>query len=572
MKHKNQDSDRDRRQEGAPEAAPTQAPHPFGLSRRSFLTAAGGLAGGLAAVGALSACAPAEQKPTTSPGGATTSSAKDWLGTPPAITPAQCVETIKTDVVVVGSALAGVLSAYAALKNGAEVVMIERNGAPHISGSGIGFFNSRFQQEAGQPLHDEQAVMSAVINEGNLRVDASLVTLWAYHSGEILDELEENVLQPANLPGNIMFGEPLHSSDLDQYITSFHVDFDPDGKDSLEKFVFTFHDWIMSNGGSIAFDTCARLLTQDEAGRVNGLIATNESGDYVYYQASKAVIMCAGSYGGNTDMVDHFCYPTMANFIKNYNSYNAKASDSAPVTTDETMDDGTGHKMMVWAGAIMEEIDPSYQAWSIDAYSFAAPLAVDQQGRRFFNECYSSLSTSFPIFELPSQANYVWQILGSDSFNMPPLLPIPGMTREIMDMIASGSEHYEADTIAELAQLIDVDPDTLVATVERYNELCRAGKDDDFGKAPWHLNPVDTPPYKAFKENYFFYGMSSGVKVNNKLQVVDKDWKAIPGLYAAGNCVGWRMGSGYQNVVPGLCNAYAACHGYFAGKNAALDA
>jgi fumarate reductase flavoprotein subunit len=281
--------------------------------------------------------------------------------------------------------------------------------------------------------------------------------------------------------------------------------------------------------------------------------------------------MCAGSYGGNEEMVDYFCYPTMAHFIKTYNAYNSKASDTAPVTTDEKMDDGVGHKMMCWAGAIMEEIDPSYQAWSIDGYSFAAPLAVNLQGKRFFNECFSSLSTSFPIFELPEQNNYVWQILGSDTFNMPPLLPIPGMTREIMDMIASSSEYYEADTIAELAEKIDIDPAALTATVERYNEICKGGKDEDFGKAPWHLNPVDTPPYKAFKENYHFYGMSSGVKTNNKLQVVDKDWKVIPHLYAAGNCVGWRMGSGYQNVVPGLCNVYAAVHGYFAGKNCATE-
>ena len=66
--------------------------------------------------------------------------------------------------------------------------------------------------------------------------------------------------------------------------------------------------------------------------------------------------------------------------------------------------------------------------------------------------------------------------------------------------------------------------------------------------------------------------MSSGVKVNKNLQVVDANWDPIPHLYAAGNCVGWRMGSGYQNVIPGLCNAYAAVHGYYAGKNAAAEA
>lgn len=219
----------------------------------------------------------------------------------------------------------------------------------------------------------------------------------------------------------------------------------------------------------------------------------------------------------------------------------------------------------------MEEIDPSYQAWSVDSYSFAAPLAVNTQGRRFMNECISSLSTSFHIMEQPDHSNYVWQILGSDDFDMPPLLPIPGMNRETMDAIAANSEHYEADTIEELAEKIDIDPIVLAETVERYNQLCEQGRDDDFGKAPWHLNPVNVPPYKAFKENYHFYGMSSGVKVNNKLQVVDGEWNVIPGLYAAGNCVGWRMGSGYQNVIPGLCNAYAACHGYFAGKNCAAE-
>ena len=145
------------------------------------------------------------------------------------------------------------------------------------------------------------------------------------------------------------------------------------------------------------------------------------------------------------------------------------------------------------------------------------------------------------------------------------------MNRETLDAIAANSEHYEADTIEELAEKIDIDPIVLAETVERYNQLCEQGRDDDFGKAPWHLNPVNVPPYKAFKENYHFYGMSSGVKVNNKLQVVDGEWNVIPGLYAAGNCVGWRMGSGYQNVIPGLCNAYAACHGYFAGKNCAAE-
>lgn len=540
------------------------------MDRRSFLKGTL-LVGGAAAAGAFAGCSPSDGGNAPNAQTTTTAEATDWLGTPPDINVEDCVETIETDIVVVGSALAGIIAAYSAIQNEAHVVMIERNGAPHISGSGIGFFDSMYQQAGGQPLHDAQVIMHKVVNEANLRVDTSLVALWAYHSGEILDELEENVLQPAELPGTISLGEPLDERDLDQYESMFHVDFDPEGKDSLEAFVYTFHDWIEQHGGTIVFNTCARVLVQDEEGSVNGLIATNEEGDYVHYKTKRGVIMCAGSYGGNEAMVDHFCYPSMAEFVKNYNSYNAKASQTAPITTDEVMDDGLGHKMMCWSGAIMEEIDPSYQAWSIDSYSFAAPLAVNAQGKRFMNECISSLSTSFHIMEQPEHRNYVWQILGSDDFNMPPLLPIPGMTRDVMDKIASTSEFYEADTIEDLAWKINVDPDTLATTVDRYNEICAQGIDDDFGKAPWHLNPINVPPYRAFKENYYFYGMSSGVKVNKNLQVLDRNHNAIPHLYAAGNCVGWRIGSGYQNIVPGLCNAYAACHGYFAGRNCAID-
>ena len=236
------------------------------INRRSFLKGSLIATGALAA-GSLAGCAQPKspEDAAEDPG----QSATDWLGSAPDIEAEDCASTQEADVIVVGSALAGVLSAYSAIQGGASVIMIERNGAPHISGSGIGFFDSRYQQEGGQPLHDAQVMMHKVVNEGNLRVDTSLVALWAYHSGEILDELEENVLQPAGLPGTISLGEPLDERDLDQYESQFHVDFDPEGNDSLERFVYTFHDWITEHGGTISFNTCARKLVQDEGRQGN---------------------------------------------------------------------------------------------------------------------------------------------------------------------------------------------------------------------------------------------------------------------------------------------------------------
>ena len=109
------------------------------MDRRSFVRGAGAAV----AAGALAGTALAEEAAPSwsnvsidaSQFEAEEREIPSWVGEAPAITPEDCVETVETDVLVVGSALAGCLSAYSALNNGAKVVMIERNCAPHISGS-----------------------------------------------------------------------------------------------------------------------------------------------------------------------------------------------------------------------------------------------------------------------------------------------------------------------------------------------------------------------------------------------------------------------------------------------------
>ena len=50
------------------------------------------------------------------------------------------------------------------------------------------------------------------------------------------------------------------------------------------------------------------MLVRDENGTITGAIATNASGDKVYYHAAKGVIMCTGSFGSNKEMVREFFY------------------------------------------------------------------------------------------------------------------------------------------------------------------------------------------------------------------------------------------------------------------------
>ncbi len=64
----------------------------------------------------------------------------------------------------------------------------------------------------------------------------------------------------------------------------------------------------------------------------------------------------------------------------------------------------------------------------------------------------------------------------------------------------------------------------------------------------------------------------SGLKVNTKLQVLDTERQAIPGLYAAGNTSGsFFGGSVYSTTTPGVTHSRAWTFGRLAGLNAAAE-
>ncbi len=540
------------------------------LSRRNFLMGAGAMAGA-AAVAGLTGCSPSNTN-----GSEGSSSENDWLGEPPAVSVEDCVETIETDVLVVGSAQAGMHAAYSAIQEGADVIMIERNGAPHISGAQIGYVNSEWLIERGQTEYDPQYLMRLLISETQHRVDADLAAAYIYNIGAIADETIENVLEPAGFldwaeVGTIGLAER-DPVDFEQYL-NMGMNMCTVGGDSLENMVMTFHDWIRDHGGTITFNTCARKLVQEDDGTVIGVIATNENGEYVYYKTNKGVVMCTGPYQGNEDMVDRFCYSGQAEFAKNYCSYNARASETCPVTTDEAMDDGLGMRMMCWAGGEMENINPSYQCGTGGPTFFLGrTLEVDCTAQRFHDEGYSGMGEGYWAFGLPDGSNQVWQIVCKDDFPWPARYTCePQDPETVWTRAMNLDEWYQADTIEDLANQIGLDPDILQQTVDRYNEICDQGYDDDFGKQSKHIDPagIKTPPYYAFPKRYQLCCLISGVRVNRYLQVIDENRMPIPNLYAAGNCIGGRQGSGYTDVFIGLTNGMAVAHGYLAGQHCA---
>ena len=112
-------------------------------------------------------------------------------------------------------------------------------------------------------------------------------------------------------------------------------------------------------------------------------------------------------------------------------------------------------------------------------------------------------------------------------------------------------------------------------SVERYNELCAAGKDTDFGKPENLLIPIDEGPFFiATQGTNRLYGPGlntlAGLCVNGDYQVLTASKsEVIKGLYAVGNTMGERYGNAYNCPSAGNNMGNAMTSGRVAGKHAA---
>ncbi len=168
----------------------------------------------------------------------------------------------------------------------------------------------------------------------------------------------------------------------------------------------------------------------------------------------------------------------------------------------------------------------------------------------------------------------IWQVFDS---KYPEELPYYGIglgkiiiaTEKVQQDVAKAA--IMADTIEELAVKMKLPVETFIATVQRYNELARLGKDMDFGKRSDRMFPIDKPPYYAGKSGYSLLAIMGGLNINQNLQPLDKDWKVIPGIYLAGNTMGNRFAVDYPTMCPGLSHGMAIHFGRIAGLNAVLQ-
>lgn len=122
-----------------------------------------------------------------------------------------------------------------------------------------------------------------------------------------------------------------------------------------------------------------------------------------------------------------------------------------------------------------------------------------------------------------------------------------------------------AESIADLARKLGINPGQLENTVAQYNYYCQVGEDLEFHRPPEKLTPLGPGPYYGMKLWPCLLNTQGGPRRNAQGQVLYPHGLPIPGLYSAGE-LGSIFGLVYQGSGNlGECLAF----GRIAGRAAA---
>jgi len=243
------------------------------------------------------------------------------------------------------------------------------------------------------------------------------------------------------------------------------------------------------------------------------------------------------------------------------------------------------------AGAALELMDEAWWGASIAAPPGGEPsfivgersmpysIIVDSRGSRFANESESYVDLGHHMLEHDKEGPY-WMV--SDVRHARRYLRTYAMDPRANKQMEEAGILVKADTLAELADKIGVDPATFAATIGRFNGFARSGVDGDFGRGNSaydryysdptvrpnpNLGPIARGPFTAYKLVIGDLGTKGGVVTDTEGRALREDGSVIEGLYSAGNNSASVMGRTYPG--PGSTIGPAAVFGMRAARDMA---
>lgn len=453
------------------------------------------------------------------------------------------------DVVVIGAGGAGFAAAVEAKSKGANVVLIEKmptvGGNSLISGAEMNVPNSWVQNKL-NIKDDTPARMAAdTLKGGDFQGDPEIVGVMTTNALPTAEWLRDTVGVNFEKDNVFQFGGHSRKRAL---IPEGHT-----GTQVITK----FSALADKMGIPVITNMKAEELVKDKDGRVVAVKAISGGKEYTF-NAKGGVVLATGGFGANAQMV------------KKYNP----AIDERFKTTDAPGTTGEALYMAEKAGGQLVNMgyiqtypicDPISGVIELIADArFDGAILVNQEGKRFVEELERRDVISNAILKQPGAYCYV---LWNDNIGK-----ISNTVKihdtEYKTFTKQGIMHT-SDTLKGAADYFHIPYANLKATVDRVSQMAKdGGKDLDFHNRGG-LKDLSTGKYYIIKAVPSTHHTMGGLKINTKAEVLDKNGKPIPGLFAAGEVTGTTHGT---NRLGGNAYTDIMVFGRIAGDGAAAEA
>ena len=293
-------------------------------------------------------------------------------------------------------------------------------------------------------------------------------------------------------------------------------------------------------------------LILNDKGRVIGVTATDKVGNKYEFTSKDGVILATGGYSQNKEMRQKSA-PHLTSEMVSTNQPGA-TGDGIIIATRHGADTTGMNYVQVYPLAT-----PGTGALQGRARKMSGlddVIDVNKNGERFVKE--DARRDEFVAAIKKQPGGVVYDI--NDSSIVKPL----NSFNEDVETLVSIGRIYKADSLADLAKQLGMPADKLEATVAEFNKMVEAKKDPKFGRKLFD-RPIVKPPFYATPRAPSIHHTMGGLQISTNAQVLDKNGKPIPGLYAAGEVTGGIHGS---NRLGGNATADVLTFGRIAAKSA----
>ena len=462
-------------------------------------------------------------------------------------------ETLECDVVVIGAGGAGLAAAISAEQNGANVIVVEK--MPKVGGNTIlaGGAVNAVEDRSEFAIKQNDSVYwhyTQTLSGGDYQGDPELVMTLvenAYDGIQWTKELgmewlgEEAVFtvsgglwprawKPAMVAGTGFFDT------YTKYI---------DKTDKID----------------LMLNTKAEEILVDDNGTACGIVATGETGNTITINA-KSVVVATGGFSKNVEL--RMAYDAIWGML-----------DEKVLSTNHEGATGDGVKMLQALQADFIQMgniqllplgDPKTGSLSGNIeHGVDSRIFVNKSGLRYGDEGGRRDDMTRDLFA--QEDAYMWIVMDSDTYPTGDELNNFG---ETANQLVEAGRAVKADSLEELAALMNVDAENLKATIAEYNEYCiggsKEGQADQFGRTLFGA-PIDNAPFYAGARVPTVHHTMGGVRIDTLCRVYNENGEIIENLYAAGEVTGGIHGT---NRLGGNALTDTVVFGRIAGESAAL--